>query len=170
MMNAMASMVGPLSQPAQGVPAGGTMEDGMGTMHSGHALTPDAGPALGRTTGVNADQPTSHLAGPSSAPAGHAGHTGPSGSLPHQGGPEAVAPNARSVPGYPQDMYMVMDDEVAKPENYGLRPGWSGAMMGMMTLIRVLKPEMFERIQELKAKGEKPLGAEHEGHRHGGAR
>jgi hypothetical protein len=61
-----------------------------------------------------------------------------------------VAPGARGVPGYPQDMFMVMDDEVAKPETHGLRRGWSGGMMGMMTLLRVLKPEMYDRIQTLK--------------------
>jgi hypothetical protein len=175
MMNAMASMVGPLSQPAAGVPAGGSMENGMGMPHSGHALSHDNGPALGRTTGVNADQRTSHLAGPSSEPAGgggaHAGHQGGPGTLPHQGGPEAVAPNARQVPGYPQDMYMVMDGAVAKPENHGLRPGWSGAMMGMMTLVRVMKPELYDEIQELKAKGGMPAPAQgHEGHHGGGAR
>ncbi len=62
-----------------------------------------------------------------------------------------VAPNAREIPGYPQDMYMVMDDAINKPEAHGLRAGWTGAMMGMMTLIRVLKPEMWDRIEELKA-------------------
>jgi hypothetical protein len=34
---------------------------------------------------------------------------------------------------------------------YGLRPGWSGGTMGMMTIVRVLKPELFDKIQELKA-------------------
>ena len=33
---------------------------------------------------------------------------------------------------------MVMDDLVAKPETYGLRKGWSGGTMGMMTIVRVL--------------------------------
>jgi FtsP/CotA-like multicopper oxidase with cupredoxin domain len=61
------------------------------------------------------------------------------------------APNAGMFPGYPQDMIMVMDDMVAKPETYGLRPGWSGGTMGMMTIVRVLKPELFDKIQELKA-------------------
>ena len=54
-------------------------------------------------------------------------------------------------PGSPQDMFMVMDNMVAKPETYGLRPGWSGGTMGMMTIVRVLKPELFDKIQELKA-------------------
>jgi hypothetical protein len=54
-------------------------------------------------------------------------------------------------PGYPQDMFMVMDDMVAKPETYGLRRGWSGGTMGMMTIVRVLQPDVFDTIQELKA-------------------
>jgi FtsP/CotA-like multicopper oxidase with cupredoxin domain len=58
----------------------------------------------------------------------------------------------RSVKGYPQDMWMVMDDAVAKPETHMLRPTWSAGMMGMMTLIRVLTPDTFAMIEELKAK------------------
>jgi len=63
----------------------------------------------------------------------------------------ASPPNAGMFPGYPQDMFMVMDNLVAKPETYGLRPGWSGGTMGMMTIVRVLEAELFEKIQELKA-------------------
>jgi len=63
----------------------------------------------------------------------------------------AGAPNASMFPGYPQDMFLVMDNMVAKPETYGLRPGWSAGTMGMMTIVRVLQPEMFDRIQALKA-------------------
>jgi manganese oxidase len=59
-------------------------------------------------------------------------------------------PNAGMYPGYPQDMFMVMDDMVAKPETYGLRRGWSAGTMGMMTIIRVLQPDLFEKIQQLK--------------------
>ncbi|MBI4888674.1 MAG: multicopper oxidase domain-containing protein, partial [Acidobacteria bacterium] len=59
-------------------------------------------------------------------------------------------PNTGMVPGYPQDMFMVMDDLVAKPETYGLRRGWSGGTMGMMTIVRVLEPDLFEKIQSLK--------------------
>lgn len=46
---------------------------------------------------------------------------------------------------------MVMDEAVAKPETYGLKPGWTGGTMGMMTIVRVLQPELFDKIQELKA-------------------
>lgn len=147
MMNSMVSMVGPLSTPPAGVTTGAGMEEGMGMPHGGHALDHANGPSMGRTTGVDAEQPVNPLVG------GHGGHGGHGGPLAHQGGPEAVAPNARRVPGYPQDMYMVMDEAVAKPETHGLRAGWTGAMMGMMTLIRVLEPEMFDKIQEMKKGG-----------------
>ena len=52
----------------------------------------------------------------------------------------------KRVPGYPQDMFMFMDEEVAKPETYGLPPGWTGAMMGMMTLVRVLPDAQYEEV------------------------
>ena len=51
---------------------------------------------------------------------------------------------AKRVPGYPQDMVMIMDEAVAKPETYGLAPGWTAAMMGMMTLIRVMPPDKYD--------------------------
>ena len=63
----------------------------------------------------------------------------------------AGAPNQGMFPGYPQDMFTVIDDLVAKPETFGLRRGWSGGTMGMMTIVRVLEPELFDQIQELKA-------------------
>lgn len=57
-------------------------------------------------------------------------------------------PEKKKVPGYPQDMWMTMDETFAnKPETYGLRPGWTGAMMGMMTLVRVLTPEQYDEMQ-----------------------
>ena len=54
---------------------------------------------------------------------------------------------------------MVDDGVYVKPETYGLRPTWTGGMMGMMTLVRVLKPELYDHIQQLKARqaeGAKP--------------
>ena len=60
------------------------------------------------------------------------------------------------VPGYPQDMWMPMDEMFNdKPENYGLRKGWSGAMMGMMTMVRVVTEEVYDKIMDLKAEAEK---------------
>ena len=60
-------------------------------------------------------------------------------------------PEKKKVPGYPQDMWMPMDDMVAdKPEVYGLRPNWTGAMMGMMTMVRVLPPDLYDKIMDMK--------------------
>jgi len=74
----------------------------------------------------------------------------------------------KKVPGYPQDMMMIMDDDVAKPETYGLAAGWTASMMGMMTLVRVLPEDKYNDIMaRIKAgKTEKPQPA-HE-HKHSG--
>jgi hypothetical protein len=67
------------------------------------------------------------------------------------GGHTAATSDARRVPGYPQDMFVVIDEPFADlPEYWGLRPGWSGGMMGMMTMVRVLPPELFDAIGELR--------------------
>src|SRR6185295_17686042 len=79
----------------------------------------------------------------------HANAPRPGSTLPSTG--PGAPPNAGMFPGYPQDMSMVMDDIVAKPETYGLRPGWTGGTMGMMTIVRVVTPDLFDKIQELKA-------------------
>ena len=62
-----------------------------------------------------------------------------------------TAPNANNVPNFPQDVFMEgpmmnMDKLVAKPENLGLRPGWSRFMQGMMTFVRVLPPEQYDQV------------------------
>lgn len=110
-------------------------------IHEGGALGEAAGPAFGRTiaVGAEAERPVPNMPLPRSSQAPSA-----------QPGP-ATAPNAGMYPGYPQDMFMVMDEMVTKPETYGLRPGWSSGTMGMMTIVRVLTPELFDKIQELKA-------------------
>jgi manganese oxidase len=71
-----------------------------------------------------------------------------------------IAPNAESVPGFPQDAYMegssmAMDDMVEKPENYGLPGGWSGFMQGMMTYVRVLPPDRYDEVMRRMRQGEK---------------
>ena len=47
---------------------------------------------------------------------------------------------------------MAMDKDVDKPENFGLPPGWSGFVGGMMTLVRVLPAEQYDQIMDLKSK------------------
>jgi hypothetical protein len=71
------------------------------------------------------------------------------------GDEKQIADNANGVPGFPQDAYMessmmAMDDIVAKPENYGLRSGWSGFVQGMMTFVRVLPPETYDHIMSMR--------------------
>ena len=139
MMNQMASMVGPMMSSAANRFRPGEMTSGMGIV-DGSALGGSGGAAFGRGLGVGAE-------GDRAAP-----NMGlQSGSAPSFLQPGRGDPNAGMFPGYPQDMFMVMDDAVAKPETYGLRPGWSGGTMGMMTIVRVLQPDLFDKIQELKA-------------------
>jgi FtsP/CotA-like multicopper oxidase with cupredoxin domain len=60
-------------------------------------------------------------------------------------------PEKKKVKGYPQDMWMADDGPyAAKPENFGLRETWSAAMGGMMTLVRVVTPAVYEEIQKRK--------------------
>ena len=138
MMNQMASMVGPLMMSHANLTTPGTMTAGMG-IHAGGALGDASGPAFGRTINLGAE-PERQMANMSIARSPQTAVTTP-----------GAAPNAGQFPGYPQDMFMVMDEMVAKPETYGLRPGWSGGTMGMMTIVRVLQPDLFDKIQELKA-------------------
>ena len=77
-----------------------------------------------------------------------------------------VPKNADRVPLFPQDAYMessmmARDKEVNKPETYGLPPGWSGFVGGMMTFVRVLPPDQYEKIMDLKAQQEKPADETH---------
>jgi hypothetical protein len=137
MMNQMVSMVGPMGQGAHGTQTGGGMEEGMGIVRQGNALSEDMAPKFGRGMGDSTEKErnTSNIVGPTEQQ-----HQG------HQMTPADEAQKKR-VPGYPQDMIMIMDKEVAKPHTYGLPPGWTAAMMGMMTLVRVLPPQMYDEVQ-----------------------
>jgi manganese oxidase len=46
---------------------------------------------------------------------------------------------------------MAMDKDVEKPETYGLPPGWSGFAAGMMTLVRVMPLDQYDKIMAMKA-------------------
>jgi len=148
MMNQMMSMVGPITHGTPAVPAGLDMTAGMGIVEQGHALSDSLGPSLGRTLGVPHDQPV--MNGRLLGPPANDGQVDAASMGQHAGHDMAAPPGARSVPGYPQDMWMVMDERVAKPETHGLRPSWTGGMMGMMTMVRVLEPERYDEIQALK--------------------
>ena len=85
-----------------------------------------------------------------------------------------IALNANQVPGFPQDAFMDMgmDEVVAKPENNGLPRNWSAMMMGMMTLVRVLPPDLYERVMNDVRNGyvaPLPPASGHSHHSEGGA-
>jgi len=136
MMNQMVSMVGPMVHGGS-LQTGKGMEEGMGIM-KGHALSEENAPGFGRGMGMTtAEKPMSPMVGPTPhpMPGGQAGHGAGSGQ--------------RRVPGFPQDMWMPMDEEVTKPETYGLPKDWSAALGGMMTLVRVLPPDKYDEIMAL---------------------
>jgi manganese oxidase len=133
MMNAMVSMVGPMSHGAPMQTRKG-MEEGMGIM-KGHVLSQENAPGFGRGMGMTtAEKPMTSMVGPSP-------HT--------QHGDGGAHNGKRRVPGFPQDMFMPMDEEVTKPETFGLPKDWSAALGGMMTLVRVLPPEKYDEIVAL---------------------
>jgi manganese oxidase len=156
MMNQMSSNVGSMTR-RPGQPAGVDMNTGMGMLQGspGAPTGDDYGTSLGRGMGVGntTDRATANgpLAQQGMAMPGMAGMDMASD----------VAANANSVPGFPQDAYMegpsmAMDQMVEKPENYGLRPGWSGYMMGMMTFLRVLPPDKYEEVIARMKQAQRP--------------
>ncbi len=154
MMNQMSSNAGPMTRKGAGMPAGVSMNQGMGMLTGtpGAPMGDDYGPSLGRGLGVGStsDQPV--------------GNNPMQGMHQHGDMKMDIAPNANRVPGFPQDAYMegpmmAMDDMVQRPQNYGLRPGWSGFMQGMMSFVRVLPPDEYDKVMELVRQGKpaKPM-------------
>ena len=162
MMNQMVSMVGPMAHAGHGVRTGGGMQEGMGMIRQGHALSEDLGPKFGRGMGMAAEERSvSHSVRPRAfvAQGGHADH-----------GSESSA--KKRVPGFPQDMFMPMDDAVAKPETYGMAKNWTGATQGMMAIVRVLPSDKYDEImRRVEAARNAPappkaVPAPPQGHRH----
>ena len=163
MMNQMASNVGPMTRTGRGMPAGGGMSEGMGMLRDGNATSENRAPSLGRGLGVGSTSEMPMTNGPltqNEADKAMANMPGMDHSAMQMNMP-SLPENANKVPLFPQDAFMegpmmAMDKLVEKPETYGLRPGWSGFSGGMMTLVRVLPPEQYDKIMALKAqrKGE----------------
>jgi hypothetical protein len=137
-----------MSRKGAGMPAGMDMTQGMGMLNGspGAPMGEDYGPSLGRGMGVGSTNSQAVANGTMQRDMSHMQHGMPG----MQMGPD-VAKDANSVPGFPQDAYMegpmmAMDKMVERPENYGLRPGWSGFMQGMMNFVRVLPPDKYEQI------------------------
>lgn len=143
MMNQMSSSVGKMTRSGAGMPTGLSMESGMGMLSgpSGTPLGEEHGGSLGRGMGFGATADIATTNGPLAQDKAMQGMNMQSD----------IASNANTVPNFPQDAYMegpmmAMDKMVEKPENYGLRPGWSGFMMGMMTFVRVLPPDRYDEV------------------------
>jgi manganese oxidase len=161
MMNQMASTVGPMTRQ-RGIVAGAGMEQGMGMIRGGNATSEENGPSLGRGLSVGSTREQAISNGPLSqkkVEEGMSAMQGPAG-MQMQMDKAEVSKDANSVPGFPQDAFMegpvmAMDGMFEKPETYGLRPGWTGFMQGMMTLVRVLPPDQYDHIVSLRTKQEK---------------
>lgn len=153
MMNQMVSMVGPMAMAGHGPRTGKDMGAGMGIVSDSDALSRDLAPGFGRGLGPTVDrerQVTNLVNQPQPSGQQHGGH--------QQGATDLSEEMRRRYPGYPQDMHMIMDEAVAKPETYGLPQGWSAAIVGMMTLVRVLPPDKYEEVMARVREGrmEKP--------------
>jgi manganese oxidase len=158
MMNQMSSNVGKMTQgPGTGQPAGVDMNTGMGMLQGtpGVPTGDDYGTSLGRGMGFGStsDMVTTN---------GQLASEKAMKSMPGMAKPAAdIASNANAVPGFPQDAYMegpamAMDQMVDKPENYGLRPGWSGYSMGMMTFLRVLPADKYADVMTRMKRAQRP--------------
>jgi hypothetical protein len=158
MMNHMSSNVGKMTRPGNGMSAGEDMESGMGMLTGfGSATSDNRGPSLGRGMGVGSTSENATPNGPLSHDKAMHDMASMDMSGGQMGGTSDIAKDANKVRGFPQDVFMegpmmAMDKMVEKPETFGLPEGWSGYVGGMMTLVRVLPPDQYEKYLELKKK------------------
>ncbi len=149
-MNFMSTMVGPMGgHTVQGMRAGLSPSGGMGVATGGTALSEGFGPSLGRSmgeqTGSERAVGTMTVMPRSSGPGAGGGHGGHAGT-----GRDA---SGRRVPGFPSGM-MDMPAEwtpeqlkkLNKPETRGMRRDWYTGVEGLMTVVRVLPPDLFEAV------------------------
>ena len=74
-------------------------------------------------------------------------------------------PSGKQVPGFPQDMNMegmamYTPEQVRKlrrPETRGMRKNWFTGVEGLMSVVRVLPPDLYDKV--MSGKGEVPDGA-----------
>ena len=156
----------------------------MGILSRGNATSEDKGASLGRGMGVGTNTDTATTNGalsPNKTTDTMAGmqrmdHDHMEGMDMSSMSMDAdVATNANSVPGFPHDAFMegpmmAMDKMVERPGNFGLRPGWSGFMQGMMSFVRVIPPDLYDKVIAQMQQAPKELtntmpGMEH--HHHG---
>jgi FtsP/CotA-like multicopper oxidase with cupredoxin domain len=177
MMNFMSSMVGPMGGHTRtGPQAGGSMATGMGMITRGPALSGEFGAQFGRGTGeqTGAERAVGTGPGMGGSAMGSAGRR--MGSGPEHGQHGGDRPK---VPGFPQDMFEMINYSEAelkklnKPETRGMRKDWYRGVEGLMTVVRVLPPDLYDKV--VSGKGDVLPGAsipgagpgrKHEGHEH----
>ncbi len=166
-MNFMSSMVGPMGgHTVPGMRAGQSPTGGMGIATGGPALSDAYGASLGRSmgeqTGIErAVGNMSVMPGMrSGAGAGMAGM----GAGAHAGHGGIRMEDARKVPGYPQgmmDMPVDMSEQklrkLNKRETRGMRRDWYTGVEGLMTVVRVLPPALYDQV--MSGQDEVPPGA-----------
>jgi FtsP/CotA-like multicopper oxidase with cupredoxin domain len=159
MMNHMAVMVGPMGGDSRkGMQAGLNAQAGMGMTQSGPALgrenAPSMGRGMGENTGVERAVPTVplNMEPKKQGPGDHEGHEGHGSKDP------------RKVPGYPADMMDMMGmyseaeiKKLTKPETRGMRRGWFAGIEALHTIVRVLPPELYDKV--LSGEGDVKPGA-----------
>jgi FtsP/CotA-like multicopper oxidase with cupredoxin domain len=155
MMNHMTVMVGPMGGHTRGgMPAGANAQSGMGMAQGGPALSSENGPSLGRAMGENTGNERAVRTGPQdmAQPGGHEGHEGHGDTMKGR------------VPGFPADMMDMMGmlteaemRRVNKPETRGMRRGWFAGVEALHTIVRVLPPELYDKV--VSGKGEVEPGA-----------
>jgi hypothetical protein len=141
MMNHMASMVGPMAgHSMKGMPAGNDM--GMIDLGRGTTMREELGPSLGRGMGEQ---------------------TGSDRAV--RNGPAGREKDPRhKMPGYPQDMRdmhgMYSEAELKKinnPLTRGMRRNWYDGVEALMTVLRVLPPDRYDKV--ISGKGDVAPGA-----------
>jgi manganese oxidase len=158
MMNHMTVMVGPMGGHNHGgMPAGSNAQTGMGMTQGGPALSRENGPSMGRAMGELTSNERAVPTGPGGGqkPDSHGDHSGHEG---HGGEP------GERVPGFPQDMMdmhgmMSAADlkKLNKPETRGMRPNWYAGVEALHTIVRVLPPDLYDKV--VSGKGEVAPGA-----------
>ena len=160
-------------------PAGGDMSNSLGMITRGPALSDEHGAHMGRGMGEqtgserevrNGPGPKGFLGpGPVKAGEKHQGHDMKSmekmPAMPgmEHGGHDGMGTGDKLVPGYPQDMLgmaMLSPEEIKrlqKPETRGMRAEWYNGVMGLMTVVRVLPPDLYEKV--MSGEGEVKPGA-----------
>jgi FtsP/CotA-like multicopper oxidase with cupredoxin domain len=151
MMNHMTVMVGPMGGHTRGgMPAGSNMQSGLGMTQGGPALSAENGPSMGRGMGEQTSNERAVRTGRQAGGNGHAGH--------------GTSRPATRVPGFPADMMdmgpMYSPAQVRRlnvPRTRGMRRDWFAGVEGLMTVLRVLPDELYERV--ISGEGEIPPGA-----------